>query len=396
MTTKSGGPAQSGQAVPLAEPAAGRLREPVFRPVIAASDTELLVAGDDEPNGSGALRVRDTVVLVDLHDGNQREVAAPEADRPIAIVAAAATNDGFVIVGTRCDQGDATSAEEPDCTPGTPVSALLADDGTWRDLPFPEALSPPDFAGIWSFDARLIPMPDGSLGAVVSSHQAVAGSASPQVLMRLDPGTGWTEVGSMRDGGIDQACGGGKGQVYVLQRTASDAPTDQPLAPVSLRLQRMSLSGGGPQDVPLPTVDASIGGVGVKIGCDADHVYVTSSAPSTGASIEVFQSTDKGWGSVDYPGIGALPTSIISAASGLAITTSEMEPGRDIRTSVTRILSDGRVRDLDGAASASLVVPQLGGDALVVVGPFSRLDGRQTGEGQASEARASVTIEKFR
>ncbi|MFP3901411.1 MAG: hypothetical protein ACLFXM_11185, partial [Acidimicrobiia bacterium] len=101
-------------------------------------DGQVLLVGGLEQADTGALRVPGEAVVVDASTGGSSTVPAPEADMPALVVEAGGGADGFVVIGSRCPEGDRLPALDPVCSPRSATAFLLRPGAdVWEEIPFP-------------------------------------------------------------------------------------------------------------------------------------------------------------------------------------------------------------------------------------------------------------------
>jgi hypothetical protein len=215
----------------------------------------------------------DDVVIVDLETGAQTELPTPTADAPIAVRSITADGSGgFVVTGGRCTNGDGMRIEEDEqCLPGNDVPFQLpAGDDTWREVPFPDEISPRDTDQQWSPSPRLGTIPGGGAYALVQSTPVPMTGEAHQYLAVLEEDT-WRVV--LETPGVSELCATSDA-FFALTRGSSDA--DAP----GVQLLTVPIAGGDLVEVALPEgVHGQMDGVGVHLGCTADAAHVTSPAP---------------------------------------------------------------------------------------------------------------------
>jgi len=262
---------------PLAfdEPGRSRWGDPEIKVVTGISDGRLMIGGDFAVVDEATWRIRDDVVIVDLETGEQTELPTPTADVPIAVRSITADGSGgFVVTGGRCANGDGIRIEEDEqCLPGNDVPFHLpADDDTWREVPFPDEISPRDTDHPWSSSPRLGTIPGGGAYALVQSSPVPTTDEPHQYLAVLEEDT-WRVV--LQSPGVNEVCATSDG-FFALTRGSAEPDA------AGVQLLTVPIAGGEAVDVALPEgVHGQMDGVGVHLGCTADAACGADRGPSS-------------------------------------------------------------------------------------------------------------------
>lgn len=345
---------------------------------MAVSGPRILIAGGTRPTGEQTWELITDVVLVDRATGASEVIDGPAFDGVVATVGRVVGDGvgGFVAIGGTCD-GWAEMGEGAGCEPRHPRAHRLPPGETeWQQLHLPDELTPSDPGESWSLDVDLASNADGRVVAAVRAMPVGTLGDDWQILHLT--GDRWEHRGRVPFG--SDICIT-EDVVHVL---GTDASTDGGES-AAYSLVRAPIDGGDLTHLPLPEgLRADFGGVGARVACDQRFLHVaTHTAPTAPEGASVFRWDAGSWVPV-VENAPALPTAALDGGrSGVVVRASEPDTG----DRVWLVGSDESVV-LDDRASTSMVLPDPGGDSVVIIGPLPHLDasGHEAGEGTSDPA----------
>lgn len=265
----------------------------------AAGDQIVGYSGTDTDNPESATRYG----VLGIGQTDISSLPAPPSTRVVEPLAISGIGNQVILIAGECDRPP--SNDIPVCAPGdlTVFSLDLSKDAPWTRRPLPPSLQ--------SFQAKSVALVQPTKDSI--AFVALSTRSTEAIVFEVSES-------SVRDSEIpaseaSQYCQTDKG---LFSLTAS--PTEGVTEPSDLRL---TLTGkrGAPEEVGLPPVNRAYGGTSVRIVCDEQSVYVTSSTPDREPDARVWILGDTGWQLRPdlVPERASLPARALSSFDGLAI-----------------------------------------------------------------------------